>query len=230
MEPDILFRRSVAGPAAPSSLNFFAGDRLLLVGGGRVPMLELRRIRSVECRRGIVSRFLAQEEDMASSRMLALLGLLAVAGYQNRDKLGELLGGITGAGNNTSPTPPAGGASQGAGGGLLENILGGVFGGSAAGTGDVRGGLGDLLEQFNGRGQGEIAKSWVERGPNRDVATDELEGALGEDTIDALTRQTGLSRDELLGRLRAVLPTAVDGLTPEGRLPTEIEVSRWAGR
>jgi uncharacterized protein YidB (DUF937 family) len=26
------------------------------------------------------------------------------------------------------------------------------------------------------------------------------------------------------------LPTAVDGLTPEGRLPTETEVSRWAGR
>ena len=31
---------------------------------------------------------------MASSRMIALLGLLAVAGYQNRDRIGQFLGGI----------------------------------------------------------------------------------------------------------------------------------------
>ena len=37
---------------------------------------------------------------MASSRMLALLGLLAVAGYQHRDKLSGLLGGFTGAGRS----------------------------------------------------------------------------------------------------------------------------------
>ena len=169
---------------------------------------------------------------MASSRMLALLGLLAVAGYQNRDKLGELLGGVTGAGNNNTPAAPdAGDAAppQASGGGLLDNILGGVFG-KGTGSGDVRGGLGDLLDQFNGGGQGDVAKSWVERGPNRDVGSSELENALGKDTIDALTRQTGLSRDELLSRLRTVLPTAVDGLTPEGRLPTETEISRWAGR
>jgi uncharacterized protein YidB (DUF937 family) len=90
--------------------------------------------------------------------------------------------------------------------------------------------LGDLLDQFNGRGQGEVTKSWVEKGPNRDVGSNELENALGEDTIDALTRQTGLSREDLLARLRTVLPAAVDGLTPEGRLPTQTEISRWAGR
>jgi uncharacterized protein YidB (DUF937 family) len=178
---------------------------------------------------------------MASSRMLALLGLLAVAGYQNRDKLGELLGGVTGAGNNNARIPPAAGgdtatrvppatggetAPQGGG---LGGLLGGLFGGTV-GSGEVRGGLGDLLEQFNGRGQSDVAKSWVERGPNRDVGASELESALGDDTIDALTRQTGLSREELLSRLRTVLPAAVDGLTPEGRLPTESEISRWAGR
>jgi uncharacterized protein YidB (DUF937 family) len=177
---------------------------------------------------------------MASSRMLALLGLLAVAGYQNRDKLGELLGGVTGAGNNNARIPPAAGGDatarippgtggETAQGGGLGGLLGGLFGGTA-GSGEVRGGLGDLLDQFNGRGQSDVAKSWVERGPNRDVGTSELESALGDETIDALTRQTGLSRDELLSRLRTVLPAAVDGLTPEGRLPTESEISRWAGR
>jgi uncharacterized protein YidB (DUF937 family) len=168
---------------------------------------------------------------MASSRMLALLGLLAVAGYQNRDKLGELLGGVTGAGdNNNARIPPGtGGETAPQSGGGLGGLLGGLLGGGR-GSGEVRGGLGDLVDQFNSRGQGDVAKSWVERGPNRDVAANELESALGEDTIDALTRQTGLSREELLSRLRTVLPTAVDGLTPEGRLPSESDISRWAGR
>ena len=172
---------------------------------------------------------------MASSRMMALLGMLAMAGYQNRDKLGELLGGLTG-GNSGAGTPPGGGGSsspQASGGGLLD-ALGGLFGGNAAGAGggggDVGGGLGDLVDQFNKNGQGEVAKSWVERGPNREVGDDDLGNALGADTVDVLTRQTGLTREELLSRLRSVLPTAVDGLTPEGRLPTETEIARWAGR
>ena len=67
----------------------------------------------------------------ASSRMLALLGLLAVAGYQNRDKLAEMLGRITNApGSPNQPPgtrPPAGGL-----GGLLGN-LGGVIGGGCCG-------------------------------------------------------------------------------------------------
>ena len=40
-------------------------------------------------------------------------------------------------------------------------------------------------------------------------------------------RQTGLTREELLARLKSVLPEAVDKLTPQGRLPTEEETSQW---
>ena len=39
---------------------------------------------------------------MPSSRMTALLALLAVAGYQNRDKLGDIFGRITGQGPSGS--------------------------------------------------------------------------------------------------------------------------------
>ena len=46
-----------------------------------------------------------------------------------------------------------------------------------------------------------------------------LEQALGADTVDALAKQTGLSREEILSRLSAVLPNAVDKMTPNGRLP-----------
>jgi uncharacterized protein YidB (DUF937 family) len=167
---------------------------------------------------------------MASNRMMALLALLAVAGYQNRDRLGEMLGRVTGGaaggrapgapGSDPAPNPPQGG---------LGGILGGLFGGGAGGS-NVSGGLGDLIDAMAGRGHRDVADSWVKTGPNRQVDTSELEDSLGEDTLEKLGQQTGLSREELLARLQAVLPTAVDKMTPEGRLPTESEVSAWAAQ
>ena len=43
---------------------------------------------------------------------------------------------------------------------------------------------------------------------------------------DTLSKQTGLSRDELVTRLCRELPDAVDKYTPQGRVPTEAEFSR----
>jgi uncharacterized protein YidB (DUF937 family) len=122
--------------------------------------------------------------------MTALLGLLAIAGYQNRDKLAEMLRGA-GATNTT----PGSGSQQPSSGGLLGN-LGGMLGGAGVG-GLLNGGIGELLEKFKQSGQGETAQSWVNNGPN----------------------QTGLSQQEILARLSRELPTAVDKYTPEGRLP-----------
>ena len=160
---------------------------------------------------------------MSSSRMTALLALLAVAGYQNRDKLGELLGNITGQGRPGAAgnSPGAGGESGGFGG--LRELLGGLFG---SGNAAISGGLGDLITTISRNGHGEVANSWVQTGPNKDLSSDQLATALGEDTIDQLAKQTGLSRDELLTRLQSVLPTAVDKLTPQGRMPKEAESSQ----
>jgi uncharacterized protein YidB (DUF937 family) len=161
---------------------------------------------------------------MASNQMLALLGLLAVAGYQNRDKLGEMFGRMTGAGDASAvpggaPESPTGGL-----GGILGG-LGGLLGGTSRGAA-VSGGLGELLDRFRSTGHGEAASSWVDTGPNQDLTANQLEEALGADTIAALTEKTGLSRAELVSRLGAVLPSAVDKLTPEGRVPTSEEASR----
>ena len=163
---------------------------------------------------------------MASSRMTALLALLAVAGYQNRDRLGEMLGRVTGQrpSDATGAVPGPGAGSSDAGG--VGGLLGGLFGGGGGREG-ITGGLGELIQNMTGRGQGEVANSWVQTGPNKELNASQLEEALGSDTIQQLTSQTGLSRDELLSRLRSVLPTAVDRLTPEGRLPTEAETSQW---
>ena len=87
--------------------------------------------------------------------------------------------------------------------------------------------MGDLLKQFQQNGQGETANTWVGKGPNQDISESDLAKSIGSEDIDTLARHTGLSRDDLLAGLRRELPGAVDELTPQGRLPTKDEASRW---
>ena len=147
--------------------------------------------------------------------MTALLGLLAIAGYQNRDKLSEMIGGL---GGGASGTPGSTGAGGAGGLGGLGGLLGGLGGAGAGGL--LSGGLGELMDRFKQNGHGETAESWVGTGPNKEVAPDQLEQAIGPDVLENLTQQTGLSREEILSRLSRELPQAVDKYTPEGRIPT----------
>jgi uncharacterized protein YidB (DUF937 family) len=80
--------------------------------------------------------------------------------------------------------------------------------------------LGELVDSFRQNGQGDVAESWVGTGPNKEVAPQQLEQAIGPDVLAALTQQTGLSREEILARLSKELPQAVDQYTPEGRIPS----------
>jgi uncharacterized protein YidB (DUF937 family) len=149
--------------------------------------------------------------------MTALLGLLAVAGYQNRHKIAEVLGGLKQEpGGAPNPNNQQGG---------VLGKLGGMLSGASAG-GVLSGGLRDLVERFKQNGQGQAADSWVKPGPNQQLGPDQLEQAIGPDVLNTLSQQTGLSREELLSRLTRELPAAVDKFTPEGRLPTEDEAAR----
>ncbi|HEU6441676.1 MAG TPA: YidB family protein [Microvirga sp.] len=141
--------------------------------------------------------------------MTALLGLLAIAGYQNRDKIAEMMRG--------GQQPGASGQSPGQQTGGLGGLLGSLGGGDAGGL--LSGGLGELVDRFRQNGQGETADSWVGTGPNKEIAPQHLEQAIGPDVLDTLTQQTGLSREEIIARLSRDLPRAVDQYTPDGRLP-----------
>ena len=84
----------------------------------------------------------------------------------------------------------------------------------------------DLLDRFRQSGQEDKAQSWVAQGTNKPIAPQELEQTLGDERIQWLMEQTGLPRDELLSGLSRELPEAVDELTPDGRVPTDEELSR----
>jgi uncharacterized protein YidB (DUF937 family) len=53
-----------------------------------------------------------------------------------------------------------------------------------------------------------------------------LTKVLDSEQINTLMTQSGLSRDELLAGLSDQLPRLVDRLTPNGRMPTDEEMSR----
>jgi uncharacterized protein YidB (DUF937 family) len=157
-----------------------------------------------------------------SPMTMAILGLLAYKTFksftsQTVAPAAPAAPGIPGRGQAASP---GGGISD-----ILKGGLGTVLAGGAAG-GILSGGLGDLLKQFQQSGHGDVAKSWVDNGPNKAVSSDDLSKALGGDQIQTLMAHTGLSRQDLLAGLSQYLPEVVNQLTPDGRLPTEQELSR----
>ncbi|HXS92499.1 MAG TPA: YidB family protein [Steroidobacteraceae bacterium] len=140
------------------------------------------------------------------------MGLLAYRTLKGKGKLADMLGtnqtGTNQTGSDVGNAPAGGG-------------LGGVLGGGSLGAG-----LKDLLDRFRQSGQEEKVQSWVSTGSNKPIAPNEIEQALGEERLQWLVEQTGMPRDQLLNGLSGELPQAIDKLTPDGRLPTDEELSR----
>jgi uncharacterized protein YidB (DUF937 family) len=180
--------------------------------------------------------------------MIALLGLLAYKAFKGRSGqaaspggtgrpvapggtvsagttghgLGDILGGLFGG----TPSSTASGAKPGGSlSDLLPGGLGGLLGGAAAGS-VLSDGLGNIMKELQAGGHGRVAQSWVGTGPNEEIAPKDLANALGSDTLNTLSRQTGLSVEDLLAGLSQHLPDLVDQLTPNGRLPTKEEATR----
>ncbi|KKB77130.1 hypothetical protein VW35_15495 [Devosia soli] len=153
-----------------------------------------------------------------SPSLVALLGLLAVAGFQHRDKIQDALKGLS---NNS------GGAGQSGGLGGMLGGLGDLINGKPGSGNVLTGGLNDLLDSFRGNGQKETADSWTTVGvPTKGLTPQEVESAIGRDTLTELSQSTGLSYDELVKRLSTNIPDAVDRLTPEGRFPATDDEAR----
>ena len=167
----------------------------------------------------------SSESGGMSPMTMAILALLAWKAVKHFGGSGQ-----AGATPKTAPPQPAPNttnASLPGGGGLsdlMKGGLGSLLAGGAAGS-ILSGGLGDLLGQLQKGGQAEAADSWVGKGENKPIAPGDLASALGADQIDAIASQSGLSRDDLLQGLSQYLPGVIDHLTPDGRLPSEQELS-----
>ena len=128
-----------------------------------------------------------------STALTALLGLAAVAGYENRGKIADFVKGLTGGGAAAAPA---------------QAIPGGLAGA-----------LGGLVSHMQGNGAGNIANSWVGTGANLPINGAQLSQVLGPDLVNKISASTGLSPDQLVSQLSAILPQLVDHLTPQGQMP-----------
>lgn len=119
--------------------------------------------------------------------------------------------------------------------GMLGSLLGGKGGANLAPLIQAAlamflknngGNLNGLMGQLQAGGLGEQAKSWVGGGPNEPVTGAQLTQALGQDKINELATEAGMSPQEAADGLAQTLPEAVNKLTPQGQIPDPAAVQQ----
>jgi len=111
-------------------------------------------------------------------------------------------------------TKAVGGQLAGGGGqkGLMDEVLGLI-------NNPEIGGLGGLVQKFNGSGLGDIMSSWIGTGENKPVSGDQIANALGSEKIREIAEKLGMNGADASNSLASLLPKVIDGLTPDGKIP-----------
>ena len=106
----------------------------------------------------------------------------------------------------------SGAGSQGQQAGLVEGVMGLL-------TNKETGGLGGLMQSFNQQGLGDIISSWVGTGNNATITSEQVQEVLGSDVIQQLAEKSGVSVDAAKAQLAELLPSLIDKVTPDGKIP-----------
>src|SRR5262249_25643280 len=101
----------------------------------------------------------------------------------------------------------------------LDGVLGGLVGAGINQMIQHYGGVQGLVNQFEQKGLGSVAQSWVGTGPNQSVSADQLLHVLGSDNVAQFAGKLNLSPAELLNKLSQFLPEHIDKMTPGGVIP-----------
>jgi uncharacterized protein YidB (DUF937 family) len=120
-----------------------------------------------------------------------------------------------------------GGQGKSALGGLVETvtrnpqILGAVTGLLSTRDSSIggNGGLAGLVGAFQKKGLGDMMAGWISTGPNPPVSAAQLQEVLGGETLGQFARKAGVPAGDAGSLLASLLPTVIDHLTPEGKLP-----------
>lgn len=80
-------------------------------------------------------------------------------------------------------------------------------------------GLGGLVDAFNKGGLGDVMSKWISTGPNPQISPDQLSNVLGADVLGQFARKAGIGHGDAASVLASVLPSLVDHLTPDGKVP-----------
>ncbi len=82
-----------------------------------------------------------------------------------------------------------------------------------------QGGLSAIVAKLQQAGLGDQVKSWIGNGQNLPITADQLQQALGSDTVKQLAARFNIPVDQLGKVLEQYVPAAVDHASPDGKLP-----------
>jgi uncharacterized protein YidB (DUF937 family) len=81
------------------------------------------------------------------------------------------------------------------------------------------GGLGGLVKAFEQNGLGNMMSSWISTGPNPPITAAQVTNVLGSGTLAQFAQKSGVPVAEAGSLLAGLLPTVIDKLTPDGKIP-----------
>ena len=96
-------------------------------------------------------------------------------------------------------------------------------------TNSANGGFAGFINRFRAVGLGDLADSWVSSGANTPVSYEQLESALGEDTLREISEQVGTDYKTTVNASEYVIPHLIDDLTPNGEIPHESDLLSQVG-
>jgi uncharacterized protein YidB (DUF937 family) len=86
-------------------------------------------------------------------------------------------------------------------------------------NGPETGGLSGLIQKMTAGGLGEHVASWIGTGSNLPISADQLQAVLGSSFVQDIASKLGINVADVSSGLASLLPTVVDKLTPDGKLP-----------
>lgn len=97
-------------------------------------------------------------------------------------------------------------------------------------TDNGNGGFTGFINRFRSAGLGDLADSWISSGANTPISNEQLESALGEETLRGISEKVGVSYADTVGASGYIIPHVVDDLTPDGEMPNDEDLlSRVSG-
>jgi len=97
-------------------------------------------------------------------------------------------------------------------------------------TDGSRGGFAGFLDRFKQAGVSDTAASWTNSGANAEISNEQLESALGADTLRGISNQAGIEYNTAASAAAFMTPRVIDALTPDGVVPQDSDLlSRIGG-
>lgn len=105
--------------------------------------------------------------------------------------------------------------------GLLRGVAAAGVMGLVAKLVNDHGGLEGMASTLREKGLADAVQSWIGTGENKAITPQQMHSALGSQKLEALSRESGMTTEEVARELSSTLPKVMDRLSPQGTLPTQ---------